>query len=123
MLKYDCDFRIGDVVVLKTKPFENQNPKLTRESIKAYGVENTMETSFISPHMVVINISEKNMIKCTWYNHNTGKFSEREFIKNALEKAENKQSVYQKKQNVSFFLKYFIIFFSIFAYLQSPRKF
>jgi len=118
-------FKIGDVVVLKTKCFEEKYPKLQREAFKVHGIDKSYETSFLPPHMVVI-AQEKSKsgvlsVRCTWYNHNTGKFPEREFIESILELAETDSS-YNFKSIMNSIFKFSILGASAFLVLRDIKK-
>ncbi|MGB0930458.1 MAG: hypothetical protein ACPGVB_06770 [Chitinophagales bacterium] len=88
-------FKIGDVVVLKTKSYEQRNPKITRHIFKSTGKETTIDTSFIPPTMVIIKLlngkdDSLKKVKCTWYCHKVMKFREGDFLEDALEIASKK---------------------------------
>lgn len=111
-------FNVGDVVVLKTKSYEQRNPKITRHIFKSTGKETAIDTSFIPPTMVVINLLKwkddyPKKVKCTWYCHKTGKFSEKDFLEDSIESASNKLTdKYAISQDigVSYFFMFIILF-------------
>ncbi|MEZ4887943.1 MAG: hypothetical protein R3E32_24660 [Chitinophagales bacterium] len=96
-------FKVGDVVVLKTKFYEQTNPKITRNTFKPSGKETIIDASFIPPTMVVNNLLKEvddfpRKVKCIWYSHNTGKFSEKDFLEDVIEKVDNESN---NKQSIS----------------------
>lgn len=118
-------FEIGDVVVLKTKRFEEKYPKLQREIFKIHGIDKSYETSFLPPHMVVIAQEQSKSgvlsVRCTWYNHNTGKFTEKEFMESILELAEA-NSNYNFKGIINSIFKFSILGASAFLVLRDIKK-
>jgi hypothetical protein len=103
-------FKIGDVVVLRTKTYEYDNAKIIHQGENRRGeTEQTEDSIFISPVMVVTMLkpySEKkptekeqttkeedkikvNRVTCTWFNKVENKYSERDFPEDVLELAKN----------------------------------
>ena len=86
-------FKKGDIVVLKTRTYEEKNPRISRRLLGTLYEDTSTNISFIAPYMTVISSnksdkSENEMVKCMWYCNESNKYSERDFLEETLELCE-----------------------------------
>lgn len=91
-------FKEGDIVVLKTRTYEERNPRVSRKLFGTLYEDTSTNISFIPPYMTVMkpatDIKEKDkedrrsLVKCMWYCNESNKYSERDFLEETLELCE-----------------------------------
>ncbi|WP_338814421.1 hypothetical protein V9L05_03685 [Bernardetia sp. Wsw4-3y2] len=97
-------FKEGDIVVLKTRTYEERNPRVSRKLFGTLYEDTSTNISFIPPYMTVLKPAtwvkddkestpekikkKKTLVKCMWYCNESNKYSERDFLEETLELCE-----------------------------------
>ncbi len=119
-------FQIGDVVVLNTKFFEQNNPRISKYLFTFNSNEKNFDVSFQPPYMSVVEITENTtetpeveylheqhhnisnaFIKCMWYNHNQNEYATQIFPEEILLLASESD---EKTERIDIFLQSLFVF-------------